>query len=234
MKLFITTIMLVLCIGISASGSERTVQDVVGAVESGYEGLKDLHASFSQTTTLPGLPRAQKGHGELFLRRPPGAVAQFRFDYISPRQTIVSNGKHIWFYQPENRQVMTGTVDTMFKGGNSIALSYLTGLGNLSKDFNATFAKERMDKKGNYLLDLVPRNPNPAIVRLRLIISADAVERYIADGALKDTFPITASIVVDGSGSQTRIEYSRIKVNSGLGAGRFNFRAPDGTEIIKM
>jgi outer membrane lipoprotein carrier protein len=50
---------------------------------------------------------------------------------------------------------------------------------------------------------------------------------------LNNSFPILASVVVDGVGNQTRIDYSRVKVNSGLSAGRFNFKVPQGVEIIK-
>lgn len=216
-----------------AMAEEPSVSDVVNTLESGYSGLRDLQAGFAQSTTLAGLPKPQKGQGELALRRPTGAVAQFRFDYSTPRQSIISNGKQVWFYQPENRQVLVSPVESLFKGGNSIALAYLTGLGNVSKDFSYSFAREPKDKKGNFQIELTPRNPNPMLSKLRLTISAAAVERYLADKALADTFPILSSVVVDAAGNQTRIEYNRVRVNTGLGAARFNFKIPEGVQVIK-
>ena len=67
----------------------------------------------------------------------------FRFNYVKPKQQIISNGKQVWFYLPDNRQVMVSPVADMFRGGNTIALSYLTGLGHVSRDLKITFAKEQ-------------------------------------------------------------------------------------------
>jgi outer membrane lipoprotein carrier protein len=232
-QIIITAIYILIFTAATAMAKDATLEEVVATVEAGYAGLKDLQASFSQSTTVVGLPKAQKGQGELLLRRPPGAAAQFRFDYTLPKQNIVSNGKTVWFYIPDNKQVMVSSTEAMFKGGNSIALSYLTGLGNVSKDFSPAFARETRDKKGNYLLELTPRKPTPSLAKLRLTIDQSAVERFLKDEKLVDTFPVLASLLIDASGNETRISYSKARVNSGLGAGRFSFKIPEGTELIK-
>jgi len=221
------------CLTSPALAAQATLTEVVATLEAGYADLRDLQADFSQTTTLAGFPKPQKGHGALALRRPSGAAAQFRFDYTVPKQLIVSDGRQVWFYQPENQQVLISSLAGMFTGGNGVALAYLTGLGNVSKDFSATLARTPQDKQGNYHLELTPRKPSAMLTKLRLTIDGAAVTRYQADKALQNTFPILSSVVVDGSGNQTRIDYSRIKVNSGLSAARFSFKAPQGVEIIK-
>ena len=212
---------------------EATLQQVIATLEQGYASLQDLQASFSQTTTLAGFPKPQKGHGELALRRPAQGTGQFRFDYAVPKQQIISNGKQVWFYQPENKQVLVSSLEGMMKGGNSIGMAYLTGLGNVSKDFNAAFSKPARDKQGNYLLDLTPRKPSPVLSRLRLAIREESVAAFLAGGQVKDFFPIVSSVVVDASGTETRISYSRIRTNSGLPASKFSFSVPQGVEIIK-
>ena len=217
-----------------ASAQEATLQEVVAALEQGYAGLKDMQASFSQTTTLPGLPKPQKGQGELYLRRPEQGAAQFRFDYKKPKQLIVSNGKQVWFYQPENRQVIVTSMETMLKNGGSLAMSYLTGLGNVSRDFTVAFAKPARDRQNNYIIDLTPRKPSPALAKLRLAISNKAVEKQRATGTATAGFPIIFSVVMDAHGTETRIEYSKVRTNSGLSAGRFSFKAPEGAEIIQQ
>lgn len=216
-----------------AFANQAGLNEVVATLEAGYADLRDLQAGFSQTTTLAGFPKPQKGHGSLALRRPAGGTAQFRFDYTVPKQLIVSNGRQVWFYQPDNRQVLITSLEGMFTGGNSIAMAYLTGLGNVSKDFTASLAKQPQNKQGNYLLELTPKKPTATLTKLRLTIDGTAVERYLAEKRLDNTFPILSSVVVDGSGNQTRIDYSQIKVNSGLSAAKFNFKVPQGVEIIK-
>ncbi len=233
MKRLLAVLLCLCCLASPALAAEATLAEVVATLEAGYANLRDLQAGFSQSTTLAGFPRPQKGHGSLALRRPDNAASQFRFDYAVPKQLIVSNGRQIWFYQPDNRQVLVSSLEGMFKGGNGIALAYLTGLGNVAKDFNTAFAQESKDKKGNYQLELTPKRPTATLVKLRLTIDGAAVVRYLSDKALKDTFPILSSVVVDGAGNQTRIDYSRVKVNSGLSAGKFSFKVPQGVEIIK-
>jgi len=212
---------------------QAALKDVVSALEKGYASLQDVQADFAQKTIIAGINREQKGSGELLLKKPASTTAMFRFNYTKPKQQIVSNGKQVWFYLPENRQVMVSSVTDMFKGGNSIALNYLTGLGHVSRDFNASFAQEPQDKNGNYQLELVPKSPSAVLAKLQLTVSAAAVEHFLRDGSVPDIFPVLASVIHDAGGNQTRIEYSRIRVNKGLANSRITFKVPAGVEIIK-
>ena len=217
----------------AAAGKPATLQDVVGALEKGYAGLQDVQADFSQKTIVSGIKKEQRGNGEVFLKRPGSSSAMFRFNYAKPKQQIVSNGKQVWFYLPDSRQVMVSSVADMFKGGNGIALSYLTGMGHVSRDFSIAFAREQQDKNGNYQLELLPKKATPVLAKLLLSVSAEAVERFIQQGAVKDIFPVVSSVVFDAGGNETRIDYSRIRVNKGVDSGKFNFKIPQGVEIIK-
>jgi outer membrane lipoprotein carrier protein len=210
-----------------------SLNDVVLALEKGYAGLQDVQADFSQKTTIAAVNRDQKGAGEVLLKRPASATAMFRFNYTKPKQQIISNGKQIWFYTPENKQVLVNTVAAMFAGGNSIALSYLTGMGHVSRDFDIAFASETQDKNGNYQLELTPKKASPVLARLQLTVSAAAVAQFQSSGEVKNSFPIISSVVHDAGGNKTRIEYSRMRVNKGLADGKFNFIIPAGVEVIK-
>ena len=239
MKNFINVVIMLLILALVsapvwAAEKKAALQDVVSALEKGYASLQDVQADFVQKTVIAGINREQRGSGELLLKKPASAAAMFRFNYTKPKQQIVSNGKQVWFYLPENRQVMVSPVADMFKGGNSIALNYLTGLGHVSRDFNTSFAKEPQDKNGNYQLELVPKNPSPVLARLELTVSAAAVELFLRDGGVQDIFPVLTSVIHDAGGNQTRIEYSRVRVNKGLANSTFNFKIPKGVEVIKL
>jgi len=161
----IITLLIMGSVSVQVWGAEKkaALKDVVSALEMGYASLQDVQADFVQKTVIAGINREQKGSGELFLKKPASTTAMFRFNYTKPKQQIVSNGKQVWFYLPENRQVMVSSVTDMFKGGNSIALNYLTGLGHVSRDFNASFAQEPQDKNGNYQLELLPKSPSAVL-----------------------------------------------------------------------
>jgi outer membrane lipoprotein carrier protein len=227
--------MLLFLVSSPVLAAEKTValKDVVSALEKGYDSLQDVQADFTQKTVIAGINREQKGNGELLLKKPASATAMFRFNYAKPKQQIVSNGKQVWFYLAENKQVMVSPVADMFKGGNSIALNYLTGLGHVSTDFKASFAKEVQDKHGNYQLELLPKNPSAVLAKLQLTVSAAAVDHFMRDGNVQNIFPVVASVIYDAGGNQTRIEYSRVKVNKGLANSKFNFKIPEGVEVVK-
>lgn len=216
-----------------AAESSAPLGDVVAALEKGYATLQDVQADFTQKTTIAGMGKEQRGNGEVFLKRPGSATAMFRFNYAKPKQQLISNGKQVWFYLPDNRQVMVSSVSDMFKGGNGIALSYLTGMGHVSRDFSISFARDPRDANGNYQLELLPKTPSPALARLSLTVSAEAVRRFQQQGSVRDIFPIVSSVVHDVGGNQTRIDYSRARVNRGLESGKFSFKVPRGVEVVK-
>ncbi|MEI6827926.1 MAG: outer membrane lipoprotein carrier protein LolA [Desulfuromonadales bacterium] len=218
---------------VTAASPPASLKEVVAALEKGYAALQDVQADFSQKTTISAVNREQKGSGEVLLKRPAAATAMFRFNYAKPKQQIISNGKDVWFYTPENKQVMVNSVAAMFAGGNSIALTYLTGLGHVSRDFDASFAAEPQDKSGNYQLELTPKKASPVLAKLQLTVAAEAVAQLQTTGEVKNVFPIISSVVHDAGGNKTRIDYSRARVNKGLADGKFNFKIPEGVEVIK-
>lgn len=230
---FLVVFTVLCCFNKPALANDATLQLVINAVEQGYASLRDLQADFSQITKMPGLPKPQKGQGQLQLRRPVQGASQFRFDYSQPKQSIISDGKQVWLYQPEDRQVMVSSLEQLVQGGNSIGMSYLTGLGNLSKDFTVRFAKPDRDQQGNYILELTPRQPTALLSQLKLAICRKAVNATLRDDQDKVLFPIVSSTVIDTIGTETTISYSTIKTNSGLSASQFSFKVPKGVQIIR-
>ncbi|RQW78400.1 MAG: outer membrane lipoprotein carrier protein LolA [Geobacter sp.] len=226
------TALVVLAMTSAADAAGAAPKDVVAAMEKAYGALSDLQANFTQRTTIASLNREEGGAGELFLKKT-AADAMFRFNYTKPRQQIISNGKTVWYYLPENKQVMVSDAATLFSGGNAVALNYLTGMGHLSTDFIAAFPEQNRDKKGDYVLDLIPRKKTSVMAKLRLTVSAAAVEHFLKTGTVLEPFPVTSSSVYDELGNITRIEFSKVRVNRGLGSDRFSFTVPAGVEVIK-
>ncbi len=216
-----------------AFAGAASVGEVVMALEKGYDSLRDMQASFSQRSEMASVKRAQSGAGEVFIRKGKGAGAMFRFNYTKPRQEIVSNGKTVWYYLPENRQVMTMDAASLFAGGGGVALSYLTGMGEVSRDFTARFVGNGQDGQGNYVLELVPKKGGQAFQKLHLTVSGHAVQEYLAKGRATVPFPIVSSVVFDQLGNRTTIVFSKIKVNRGVKASLFTFTVPRGVEVIQ-
>jgi len=218
---------------LALAAQQALLQDILSAVKNGYASMADLHADFSQRTYVAVLKREEKGSGEVFLKKQ-GGTAMFRFNYTRPKQQIISNGKNVWFYLPENKQVIISDTTKLFSGGNGIALSYLTGLGNLSDDFTIRLISESPDKNGNYQLELIPKKHNNSVAKLQLYVPADAVEKVQGGKVPEAFFPIASSVLHDQMGNRTTIEYSKVRLNGNLANEKFNFKAPSGVEVIKQ
>jgi outer membrane lipoprotein carrier protein len=228
----ITFLVFLLFLAVSpACGAD--LKEVIASLEQGYDALTDVQADFTQRTVIASIKREELGRGELFIKKTAGSSSMFRFDYSKPRQQIISDGKTAWYYLPDNKQVMVSDIAALFAGGNGIALNYLTGMGHLSKDFSISFAGDGRDKKGNYVLDLVPRKPSQAIAKLQLTVLASLVEQFQESGKSQPVFPVVSSVVEDNLGNRTFIELSRVKVNQGIANSRFRFKIPKGVEVIK-
>lgn len=215
------------------AAEKADLQTVLTALKKGYASMEDLHADFRQGTYIATLKREEKGSGELFLKKK-GGSAQFRFNYSKPKQQIISNGRTVWYYLPDNKQVILTDTAKLFAGGNGMALSYLTGLGSLSDDFDIKLLAETADKKGNFQLELTPKKANQSVAKLHLFVSGAAVEKADSKPGGAAFFPLTSSVLFDHLGNRTTIEFSKIRLNSGLGDSRFSFKAPVGVEVIKQ
>jgi outer membrane lipoprotein carrier protein len=207
---------------------------VLATLEQGAPLLQDLQADFSQRAVIPGIAGETKGKGQFFLKKGKEGPPLFRFNYSKPKQTIVSNGKTVWFYLPENRQVLVSDAATLMAGDSALAVNLLTGLGKISRDFTARLAGSGRDSRGNYLLELTPRRKGSLYSKLQMTVSAAAVDAYREGGKATDPFPLLSSTVHDTAGGRTTLEFSNIRTNRGLDNGRFTFTPPSGVEVIKQ
>ncbi|MDO8447105.1 MAG: outer membrane lipoprotein chaperone LolA [Deltaproteobacteria bacterium] len=193
---------------IASQGWALTLNDVVSKVENNYKNIVAFRGSFNQTATLKTLNKAQQAQGDIFYKKP----NKVKWQYMSPtEQEIISDGKTIWMYFPENRQVyiydLTDTFNQEVSNQGQIPGNFLTSLGNLSRDFNVQWGTPRdRDEQGNYMIELVPKRP---IVNVRNIFIV--VPREITT-ASSSTFPVLASTVYDSYGNMTNIEFVNIEV----------------------
>jgi outer membrane lipoprotein carrier protein len=230
---FLMAFLLLLGAGVSASAADN-LSTVISTLEEGAVLLKDLQADFVQRASMPGISGETKGKGKLLLKKGKEGLPLFRFDYSKPKQTIVSNGKTVWFYLPENRQVLVADTAAVMAGDSAMAINILSGLGKISQEFTARLAGSGRDSRGNWLLELTPRQKSTLYSKLQLTVAAAAVDAYRTGGKAKDPFPLLASSVHDPAGGQTTLEFSNIRTNRGLNSSRFTFRPPEGVEVIKQ
>jgi outer membrane lipoprotein carrier protein len=195
--------------------ADLALDDVIRQIEARYARIDDLKASFDQTAFNRSLNQSIPAQGAVYLKR----GGKMRWEYSAPTpQQIVSDGKTIWVYTPELKQVNVGEAPRVLAGP---AGSFLAGLGKLRTHFTVKFqdpAKKR-DAAGNYVLDLTPRKPEPSLVRL--IIAVDPREYLVRSAEVFDQFDNTVTMA-----------FTKISQNSGLPDKLFAFVPPEGVATV--
>ncbi|MDO3378393.1 LolA family protein [Geoalkalibacter halelectricus] len=240
-----------LSVGAAPRQVEVGLADVIQALESPFQpgrpdaGIVDFEAEFFQESRILALDRAQRGRGQVWFKfdralgdRVP--QAKFRWEYRQPtEQEIVSDGRTLWVYLPENNQVIESDIEFALREQPDNPVTFLTGLGNLSRDFSIRWAAPNRDPAGNYILELQPRRTSQLIARLLIVVDQNAVLAFDSDlrpalrGAQNAVFPILSTTVTDPNGNSTIIEFSSMRVNRGLPDSLFQFIRPADVEVVR-
>lgn len=192
-----------------------TTREVVRRVQERYEKIWSLTADFAQESTNRMLSQTRITRGKVYFEKP----GLMRWEYTTlPKNKWVSDGKTLWFYQPEENQVIVEKVDPEKE---RFFLAFLVGKGDLTRDFNIHWWDQEVDQnEQGYQIELTPKKPH-AIMN-RLILTIDRKTGYVRQADVYDAYD-----------NLTRTLFNRICVNRKLPPNLFTFVIPPGTEVIK-
>lgn len=175
-----------------------------GTEESRNYRINDYSAAFFQQSKIASLDRMQRATGRVEVAfdyqdsmggRQTVPTVKFRWEYEQPTtQEIVSDGESMWVYLPENNQVILSNIEMVNKADQHNPMTFLTGLGNLSRDFTISWAMPNQDIDGNYVLELKPIRVSSLINKLIIVVDRYAVEAYRNRGKGGDSVPMPPSI----------------------------------------
>jgi outer membrane lipoprotein carrier protein len=210
--------LLVVCVLAAApSGAlaAPSLDEAVAALEQAQRRVTDLKAPFRQTAHNRSLNQTVEARGTLYLKKP----GRLRWEYQTPTpQEIVSDGKRLWVYTPELKQVNVAAAPQALAGP---AGSFLQGLGQVREHFQVRFLNpaEPTDAEGRVVLDLTPKQPQPLMARL--IVSVDPT-----------SWLVRQAVVHDELGNTVTVRFGETVVNSGLSDALFVFVPPPGVTVV--
>src|SRR5206468_8336349 len=140
----------VIIVGAQSFATEsRSADAIVDSLQKNYEATVDFVADFRQETEVKTLNRNLKASGQVSFKRP----GKMFWRYEEPKgQFVLADGKYLYFYQPEQNQIIKSPLKNAFR--SDIPLSFLLGIGNLKKDFNAVL---KATEESQYILCLEPK-----------------------------------------------------------------------------
>lgn len=185
--------------------------DVVDKVQARYDETRDFTAAVAQELVMASGGKTLKASGAVAFKKP-GMMRWTLRDGVS--QVIVADGRTLWFYEPDEQQVLKAPYQSAFR--SSTPISFLSGVGKLKRDFEVTVEE---GGGGRLRLRLKPRG-DADLGTLVLLVDADSYDIVGAD-------------VTDPIGNVTKLQFSDLRRNVGLADDAFHFEVPPGVDVVE-
>jgi len=191
--------------------SAKELSQAMAALEKRYSSVNTIRARFAQYAFLEALDSSEISQGIMIFQKP----GKMHWSYEDPEpQEFVADGKTLWFFQPVDNQVMIDNFRTAMRG--DLPVSFLLGLGSLSRDFKIEGGCE---SDTGTVLNLLPNKSEDEVSKLKIL-----VEKGTA-------LPVGAEII-DAAGNKNSFVFSQMEVDPKIDAAIFNPKVPKGTDII--
>ena len=185
------------------------LKQVLSRLQRHYRDTNSFSAKFNEEITTVGAPKRERS-GVVSFRKP----GRMRWEFAAPEvQTIVSDGEMLYSYDPELNQVVQTPLKQAIK--SSSATSFLLGMGNINRDFKATFA-----------------NSVASDGLVHLLLDSKAGGYKIEIGLDPKTYNLMTLTLTDQLGDVTKIDFSDIHNNVELPDSTFAFKTPAGADIV--
>jgi outer membrane lipoprotein carrier protein len=162
---------------------------IVKGVQSFYRNTQHLTAKFRQNVVNKTFGLPSMNDGKVYLKKP----GKMRWDYFSKRdrtqvtRSQMSDGKTIWAVDKNGKWYYR---QDLSKSTLPVAVTFLTGTGDLSKEFDARLLTGSKHGTANdKVLELTPKKPSAQFKTLVLVVDPSnfRVKKSIVTSATGDT-----------------------------------------------
>ena len=152
----------ILCSTAYALDNDTIKEDILTAIEKKYSG-KSFEADFTQISKLSALDIKESASGKASFSHP----GKMRWEYMEPEHhKIITNGKLLWIFRPQENQVMQGDASQFFKAGGGGA--FLSDISLIRKNYIIHIKEVNVD----YVeIDLSAKEKNADISSIAIRIS---------------------------------------------------------------
>lgn len=203
---------LLACQTVLSAQTRPDAQVFAGALQRRYQGVRDFSGEFVHAYRGGVLRTQTQERGTVSIKKP----GLMRWVYISPeRKEFVSDGRKVYAYIPQDRQVVVTDVPADDQG--STPALFLAGKGDISRDFVASYVEAGLP--GTVALRLVPRRREPDYQHF--VVTVDA-----------STLQLRALSTLDRQGGESTLTFAKLKENTGISDKEFTFRIPRGVDVL--
>jgi outer membrane lipoprotein carrier protein len=206
----VVTLVLAAIAGIAPA--DQSASELAAALQKKIDGIKDFSTDFTHVYQGGVLRKQITERGRLIVKKP----GKMRWTYKAPEdKTFVSNGHRMYMYTPADNQVIVSPVPDEDQA--TTAVLFLTGKGNLTRDFTVSYAEG--GTADTYILRLQPKLSQRDYDWLQLVVD-------------RRTLQIRSLVAADKQGTRSTFKFSNLRENVGLADNKFEFTIPRGADVI--
>jgi outer membrane lipoprotein carrier protein len=213
MKAIPGALFLVVALGnaVPAQGPTLPAAEVAASLQRKYDSIRDFSADFTQEAESGVLRKKLVEQGTVLIKKP----GKMRWTYRQPEEKIfVSDGTTMYMSVPADKQVIVSPVPAEDEA--TTAVLFLTGKGNLTRDFAVRYAEG--GTPDTYSLMLQPKLAQRDYDWLQLVVD-------------RTTLQIRVLTAADKQGTRSTFRFSNFKENVGLSDKVFTFSIPRGSDV---
>jgi outer membrane lipoprotein carrier protein len=200
-----------------AAAAQGAWADGLTSLEAFMKGAQAGRADFTQTVTSPPkdgqAARTKTSSGTFEYQRP----GRFRFAYSKPfAQTIVADGKTLWLYDADLNQVTQRAQSQALGTTPAALLASAPDLQALRKDFTLESAP---DQDGLQWVLATPKTKDGQLKSVRVGFQGEQ---------------LAALDILDSFGQRSLIRFSNVQSSASLPASTFEFKPPQGADVVRQ
>jgi outer membrane lipoprotein carrier protein len=187
------------------------------ALENFVKSVKSGRAEFTQVVTAPArdgqAARSKTSTGTFEFSRP----NRFRFHYKKPfEQTIVADGQTLWLHDVDLNQVTARKQSQVLGSTPAALIAAAPDLAALRKDFNLEAAGE---KDGLQWVQATPKLKEGQLHSVKVGFRGNE---------------LAALEIVDSFGQRSVLTFARMEVNAAVSPESFQFKPPQGVDVVRQ
>ncbi len=199
--------------GIAISLPAANVKKIIHQIQKKYQKVTTLEIQFKQKTIYQLTNMESEVFGTLILDR-----KNDRYRLETEDQLIIDDGKTFWRYNKLENQVL---IDYAKKSDEDVLLSDF--LFDIQKKYYAELvSEEKTNKQKQFVIKLTPKNAEESYFK--------AIKVWVID----KTWEIKRVVYIDINDNQTEFEITNLKVNVSIPETAFNFKPPQGVDIVDL
>lgn len=200
-----------------AAAAQGAWADGLTSLEAFMKGAQAGRADFTQTVASPPkdgqAARTKTSSGTFEFQRP----GRFRFAYSKPfAQTIVADGKTLWLYDADLNQVTQRAQSQALGTTPAALLASAPDLQALRKDFTLESAP---DQDGLQWVLATPKTKDGQLKSVRVGFQGEQ---------------LAALDILDSFGQRSLIRFSNVQSSASLPASTFEFKPPQGADVVRQ